>query len=223
MNGIRKALLITWKDVLSEIRTREIISSVLLFSILVVVIMNFAFSGGREEILPIAPGILWITFSFAGIISLNHSFMMEKQESCIEGLLVCPVSREMIYTGKMTGNLIFMLIIELITMPVFSVLFNISVFQPEVVLIVFLTTVGFASVGTLFSAMAVNTRAKEMVLPILFFPVVAPLIISAVNATGVILNGDSWSGINSWLIMIIAFDVVFLVTSYLIFGYIIEE
>jgi len=223
MNGIRKALLITWKDVLSEIRTREIISSVLFFSILVVVIMNFAFSGGPEEILSIAPGILWITFSFAGIISLNHSFMMEKQESCIEGLLVCPISREMIYTGKMAGNLIFMLIVELITMPVFSVLFNISVFLPEVVFIVFLTTVGFASVGTLFSAMAVNTKAKEMVLPILFFPVITPLIISAVNATGVILNGESWSGISSWLTMIIAFDVVFLVTSYLTFSFIVEE
>ncbi len=222
MSFWRKAFAITWKDVLSEMRTKEIISSVLVFALLVIVIFNFAF-GGAMDMVKLAPGILWVTFAFAGVLGLARSFIPEKEEGCLEGLMVAPVGRDAIYVGKMLGSLVFMIIIEAVVLPVFSLLFNLNVFSVELVVITLLTTVGFVSVGTLFSALAVNTKAREMVLPILFFPIIAPILIAAVNASEQALAGESWGAMASWLQIIGAFDAIFLVVSYLVFGFVIEE
>jgi heme exporter protein B len=218
-----KAIAITWKDMLSELRTKEIVSSVLVFTLLVIVIFNFAFGASQEMMKLVAPGILWVTFAFAGVLSLNRTFISEKEQGCLEGLMVCPISREVIYVGKMLGSLLFMLIIEAIALPIFAFLFNLPVLSLQLITITFLATLGFVAVGTLFSALAVNTRAREMVLPILFLPVVVPIIISAVQATGAALSGESWGALFSWLQIIVAFDVIILVVSFLIFAFIIEE
>jgi heme exporter protein B len=219
----RKAFAVTWKDTISEMRTKEIISSVLVFTLLVIVIFNFAFGASQEMMNLVAPGILWVTFAFAGVLSLNRAFVPEKEQGCLEGLMVCPVSREAIYVGKMLGSLLFMLIIEAVALPIFAFLFNLPVLSLSIVVITVLTTIGFVAVGTLFSALAVNTKAREMVLPILFLPMVVPIIIGAVQASGMALAGDAWSEISNWLQIIIAFDVIFLVVSFLIFAYVIEE
>ncbi len=219
----RKVIAIAWKDTLSEMRTKEIIASVLVFTLLVIVIFNFAFGASQEMMVLVAPGILWVTFAFAGVLSLNRSFILEKEEGCLEGLMVCPVSREAIYVGKMLASLLFMLIIEAIALPIFALLFNLAVLSPQLIVITVLTTVGFVAVGTLFSALAVNTKAREMVLPILFFPIVVPLIISAVEASGLALSGEQWGSLASWLGIIAAFDAVFLVVSFLVFTYVIEQ
>jgi len=218
-----KVIAITWKDTLSEMRTKEIVASVLVFTLLVIVIFNFAFGASQERIRLVAPGILWVTFAFAGVLSLSRSFIPEKEQGCLEGLMACPVSREVIYVGKMLGSLLFMLIIEAIALPIFAFLFNLPVLSLQLVVIIVLATVGFAAVGTLFSAFAVNTKAREMVLPILFLPIVAPIIISAVMASGLALSGEPWSGLSSWLQIIAAFDVIFLVVSFLIFAFVIEQ
>ena len=223
MKTLNKALVIAWKDILSETRAKEIISSVLVFAILVIVIFNFAFSGSQQTMISLTPGMLWVTFAFAGVLSLNRAFIQEKEDNCLEGLMVCPVSRETIYLGKMLGSLFFMLIVEAIVLPVFALLFNVNVISLPLITITVLTTLGFVAVGTLFSALAVNTKAREMVLPILFFPIVTPIIISAVSASGLVLGGESWSSITSWLGIIAAFDVIFLVASYLVFSFVIEE
>ncbi len=223
MSFWQKALAITRKDALSEMRTREIVFSVLVFTLLVIVIFNFAFGASQEMVALVAPGILWVTFAFAGVLSLNRSFILEKEEGCLEGLMVCPVSREAIYVGKMLGSLLFMLIIEAIALPIFAFLFNLEVLSLQIVVITVLTTVGFVAVGTLFSALAVNTRAREMVLPILFLPIVIPLIIFAVKASGLAISGEPWSSLSPWLQIIVAFDAIFLVVSFLIFAFVIEE
>jgi heme exporter protein B len=219
----RKAIVIAWKDILSEMHTREIVSSVLVFAILVMVIFNFAFGGRQQAINLVAPGILWVTFAFAGVLSLNRSFILEKEENCLEGLMACPVSREVIYVGKMLGSLLFLLLVEAIVLPIFALLFNVAVFSLQLVAVTFLTTLGFVAVGTLFSALAVNTKAREMVLPILFLPIVVPIIIAAVSASGLALSGEPWSSLSSWLAIIVAFDVIFLVASFLVFTFVIEE
>lgn len=223
MSFWRKVAAITRKDVLAEMRTKEIISAVLVFTLLVIVIFNFAFGTSPDLVKQVASGMLWVTFAFAGVLSLNRAFIMEKEEGCLEGLMVSPVSREVIYTGKMLGSLLFMLVIEAVALPIFSVLFNLEVFSLQLVAIIFLTTVGFVAVGTLFSALAVNTKAREIVLPILFFPIVSPIIISAVKASEMALAGEAWSGMYSWLQIIGAFDAIFLVVSFLIFAFVIEE
>ena len=219
----RKVIAITWKDALSEMRTKEIVSSVLVFTLLVIVIFNFAFGASQERLRLVAPGILWVTFAFAGVLSLNRAFIPEKEQGCLEGLMACPISREVIYVGKMLGSLLFMLIIEAIALPIFAFFFNLPVLSLQLITITVLATVGFVAVGTLFSALAVNTKAREMVLPILFLPIVVPIIIGAVEASGQALSGATWSGLAFWLQIIAAFDVIFLVVSFLIFAFVIEE
>ena len=223
MRFLGKVMAITLKDMISEFRAREIIVSVLVFTLLVIIIFNFAFGTTREVMDLTAPGMLWVTFAFAGVLALNRSFIMEKEEGCIEGLVVAPVSREIIYTGKMLSSLFFMLIIEVVALPIFAFLFNLAVLTPEIIVTTLLATIGFVACGTLFSALAVKTRARELVLPILFLPVVVPVIISAVKASSLALAGESWAAMASWLQIIIAFDIVFLVISIWIFDFVIEE
>jgi len=223
MSFLRKILVIVQKDLAVELRTREMLSSMFVFALLVIVIFNFAFELRIENVREVAPGVLWVTFTFAGMLGLNRSFVLEKDRGCLEGLLLCPVDRSAIYFGKMLGNVIFMAIVEAIILPIFSVLFNISLFHPILLLIVVLGTLGFAGVGTLFSAMAVHTRSREVMLPVLLFPVVVPAMIAAVKATGGILDGQAFSEIAHWVRLLVAFDVIFLVVSFMTFDYVVEE
>jgi heme exporter protein B len=223
MNFWRSVMAITRKDLISEFRAREIVVSVLMFTLLVIIIFNFAFGNTQDVMNLTAPGMLWITFAFAGVLSLNRSFIVEKEEGCLEGLMVCPVSREVIYAGKMLGSLVFMIIIEIIALPIFAFLFNLNVLTIQIITVTFLATVGFVSCGTLFSALAVKTKARELVLPILFLPIVVPVIIGAIKASAVALSGGSWSDMSAWLLIIGAFDAIFLVVSFWIFNFVIEE
>ncbi len=223
MGFLRKVLAIVQKDLAVELRTKEMLSSMFVFSLLVIVIFNFAFELRVQNVRKVAPGVLWVTFTFAGMLGLSRSFVLEKDKGCLEGLLLCPVDRSAIYFGKMLGNVIFMTVVEAIILPIFSVLFNISLFQPLLLLIVVLGTLGFAGVGTLFSAMAVHTRAREVMLPVLLFPVVVPAMIAAVKATGGILDGQAFSEIAHWVRLLAVFDVVFLAISFMAFDYVVEE
>jgi heme exporter protein B len=223
MNFLRKVLAIVQKDIAVELRTKEMLSSMFVFALLVIVIFNFAFELRVEDVRKVTPGVLWVTFTFAGMLGLNRSFVLEKDRGCLEGLLLCPVDRSAIYFGKMLGNFIFMTVVEAIILPIFSVLFNLSLFRPGLLLIVVLGTLGFAGVGTLFSAMAVHTRAREVMLPVLLFPVVVPAMIAAVKATGGILDGQIFSEMAHWLRLLVAFDVIFLAISFMTFDYVVEE
>jgi heme exporter protein B len=222
MNYLRKVWIIVWKDLLTELRTREMISSILVFALLVLFIFNFAFELRVEQVMAVAAGVLWVTFTFAGALGLNRAFVLEKDRGCLDGLLLSPVDRSAIYFGKMLGNTLFMFVVETITLPVFIVLFNLP-FPPLLPVIVFLGTVGFAGVGTLLSAMTVHTRAREVLLPVLLFPVVVPVIISAVKLTAGLLDGLPLGEMAHWLRLLIAFDVIFLSVAYMTFDYVVEE
>ncbi len=213
------------KDVITEVRTREALVSMLVFSLLVIVMFNFAFEPGSEIVRDVAPGILWVTFIFAGILGLNKSFVSEKENDCIQGLLLSPVDRSSIYLGKVLSNVLFMGVVEAIALPAFAVFFNyrITPVLPSLILVIFLATVGFASVGTLFSAMSVNTRSRDVMLPILMLPVVTPVVIAAVKATGKILASHPVPEYASWMKILLAFDVIFIVVSLFLFEYVVEE
>ena len=218
-----KVSAILWKDILSELRTKDTIASVLVFSILVIVIFNFTFEPGNRLFKDIAPGVLWVAFTFAGMLSLNRSFARDKEKGCLEGLMLCPVDRAVIYTGKMLGCLVFMLVVEAIILPIFCVLFDLPLFLPKLGVITLVATVGFAAVGTVFSALAVHTRAREIMLPLLFLPIVVPVIIAAVEASGLALSGAPWSEMTTWLGVMLAFDVIFLLVAAWVFEYVLEE
>jgi len=216
---------VIWKDVIAEVRTKEALITMLVFSLLVIVMFNFAFEPGSQIIREMAPGILWVAFIFAGVLGLNKSFVGEKENDCIQGLLLSPADRSAIYLGKMLGNVVFMGVMEAISLPAFAIFFNykITPVLPQLILVIFLATVGFASVGTLFSAMSVNTRARDVMLPVIMFPVVVPVLIAAVKSTGKILASRPVAEYASWMKILLAFDVVFIVASVLTFEYVLEE
>jgi len=215
---------IVWKDLLHELRTKEVALSVLVFSLTVIVLFHFAFESESENIKSIASGILWVTFAFAGVLSQNRTFALEKERGCLDGLMLCPVDRDVIYLGKMLSSFLYMLIIELIVLPVFLILFDMPFDAvPQIVAIAILATIGFAAVGTLFSAVAANTKARDILLPILFYPIIIPILILATNATGEAFDGASWGSVLSYAGALAGFDAIYLTTSALVFEYVLEE
>jgi heme exporter protein B len=218
-----KILAIFWKDMLTELRTKEIVTSVLVFALLVLVIFNFAFGTKAGEIELVAPGILWVALTFGGVLGFNRIFAVEKENSRLEGLMLCPVDRATLYWGKLLGSFVFTLVIAFIITPIFLVLFNLPLFLPWLAFIIVLATLGFAAVGTLFSALAINTRARDIMLPILFLPIAVPVIIAAVKASALALAGKSWGDMLTWMQIIIAFDIIYLVIATLVFEFVIEE
>ena len=221
----RAVLIIAWKDILSEFRSRETISSMLIFCLIVVVIFNFMFEPGSTLVREMIPGILWVAITFAGILGLNRSFIYEVDQGCLLGLLLCPVEHYMIYLGKMLGNFFFMLIMEIIIIPLMVILFNIDILDIllPLGLIVFLGSLGFAAVGTILSAISVNTRAREILLPVLLFPISIPILLAAVKATSSLINEGTMVAAQSWIKILIGFDIIFLVISSLLFEFVVED
>ena len=208
---------------LTEFRTKEFVVSVLVFALLVLVIFSFAFGARADMAEEVASGILWVALTFGGVLGFNRVFAVEKENSCLEGLMLCPVDRAVIYWGKLVGSFTFMLAVAVVLTPIFLALFNLPLFLPRLALIIVLATLGFATVGTLFSAVAVNTRARDIMLPVLFLPVVVPVIVAAVKATAPVLAGQPWGDMLTWLQIIVAFDIIYLVVSTLVFEFVVEE
>lgn len=195
------------------------------FALLTMVIFNFAFDLSAELVPIAAPAILWVAFTFAGVLGLGRSFALEKEGNTILGVLLTPTDRSLIFLGKMIGNVIFVFITALIIIPTFVLLFNYNLGNTllPLLLVVLLGTIGFVSVGTLFSAIASNTRLREVLLPILLFPIIIPVIVSSVKLTGAILAGKSMVEENSALQILISFDIIFLVACSVLFEYVVEE
>jgi heme exporter protein B len=214
---------IVWKDLAAELRSRELISAMLVFALLVIFIFNFALELDAKTRANVTSGVLWVTFAFAGTLGLNRSLAMEKDRGCLDGLLLAPVDRSAIYFGKSIGNLIFMLLVELIVLPVYSVLYNINLFHPGLLLVILLGSVGYVVVGTLLSSMAIQTRTRDILLPILLFPVVLPVFIAAVKASSGFLQGIPMDEIWPWLNLMIVYDVIFTAVGFMVFDYIVEE
>ncbi len=215
--------LILWKDILLEFRSKDIILSVAVFGLLVVIVFSFALNVTPRLVTQLAPGILWVAFAFSGILAMNRAFVREKEQGGLEGLLLTPVSRDAIFLGKVLAIFIFMLVIEFILLPVFAVMLGFSAFSFMLLLTIVLATLGFATVGTLFSAIAVQTRSREIMLPVLFFPIVLPVIIAAVEASTQAIGGDGGVGIGRWLPLIGVFDALFLVICPWVFSFVVEE
>ncbi len=221
---LRKILAIVGKDVATEIRTKEMMSAMFVFSLLIIFIFNFTFDLRAENVRTLAPGVLWVAIAFAGMLGLSRSFILERDKGVLDGLLLAPVDRSAIYFGKMLGNVLFISSVEIVILPVFVILFNQSLASlPKLSGVVLLGTIGLAGVGTLFSAMAVHTRAREVLLPIMLFPVIVPVILAAVRLTAAILDQNPLGEVSHWLTLLVAFDVIFIATSFMLFEFVVEE
>jgi heme exporter protein B len=225
MSYLRKVSAIVWKDIVAELRTKEMFSAMFVFAVLVIVVFNFAFDlrVSGERVRQVAPGALWVAFAFAGILGLNRAFVAEKDRGCLEGLLLAPVDHTAIYFGKMISTVLFMLIVEALMLPVFTAFFGVNLFDLRLVFIIVLGTVGFASVGTILSAMTAQTRAREVLLPILLLPVAAPVLIAAVKATSGILDGLTMAEISLWWQLLLAFALLYPAVAFMTFDFIVKE
>ncbi len=225
MSYLRKIAAIVWKDIVAEIRTKEMFSTMFVFAVLVIVAFNFAFDlrVSGERVRQVAPGALWVAFAFAGMLGLNRTFALEQDRGCLEGLLLAPVDHTAIYFGKMISTLLFMLVVEVCALPVFTAFFGVNLLDLRLVLVVLLGTLGFAGVGTLLAAITAQTRAREVLLPILLLPVAAPVLLAAVKATAGILDGLALGQMAVWLRLLLAFDLIFPAAAFMTFDYVVRE
>jgi heme exporter protein B len=214
---------VVWKDLAAEWRSRELISAMLVFALLVIFIFNFALELDPSTRASVTSGVLWVTFVFAGTLGLNRSLAMEKDRGCLDGLLLAPVDRTAIYFGKMAANLVFMLSVALIVLPLYSILYNINLFNPGLLLVILLGSEGYVAVGTLLAAMAVQTRTRDILLPILLFPVIVPVLVAAVKASGGFLGGLPMEEITPYINLLLVYDVVFTAVAFMVFEFVVEE
>ncbi len=219
----RAVFAIVWKDIQAEYRSLELVSAMLVFSLLVIIIFNFALNLDIKLRQTITAGVLWTTFAFAGTLGLNRSMAIEKDRGCLDGLLLAPVDRSAIYFGKAISNFAFMLVVEAVVLPVYSILYGINLFQPGLLLVIFLGSIGYVGVGTLLATMSVQTRTRDILLSILLFPVILPVLLPAIIASNGFLTGTALSENMFPLALLIAYDIIFISIAFMVFDSVVEE
>ena len=221
------------KDIVAELRTKEKFNAILIFAIQIIVVLAFGFTNILSTLGTDNPsryivlsGILWVAFAFAAMLGLNRSFAREKDEGCLEGLLQAPVDRSLLYVSKVVSNFIFLIVTQLIALLVFMVFFNASIFTHffQLISVLLLGDIGLIAIGTLFSMIAVNSKTRDLMLPILTIPVTAPILIWVISITNIALDPLAKTGdFYSILGLVLFTDIIFLVVSYLLFEFVVEE
>lgn len=224
-SSVRLALAIAAKDIRAELRSRTALLSALVFAALVLVVFNFARDPTAISATVLAPSVLWVTFALAAIVAMNRAFNVERENAALDGLLLAPVPREALFLGKLLANLAFVGVVELVTLPLFVLFFNVSLWSvlPGILGIAALATIGFVAVGTIFSAMAVRTRFAELMLPVLLLPFMVPPLIGAVQVTSRLLAGRPLSEMLGWLRLLALYDIVFVTLCTLAFAAVVDE
>jgi len=218
------------KDLQAEVRSKEILGSMFVFAVLVLVIFNFTLSLDGERTRELGPGILWVAFIFSGVLGLNRTFASERENRSLDGLKLAPVDRSAIYFAKLASNLTFMLVAEALLLPLFGLFFNFNLLSDltpaeffTFLLVVVLGTVGYAAVGTTLAAIAANTTMREVMLPLLLFPVAVPVVIGASESTRILFQHDPLGNPWQWIRILAVFATIFMVVSWLTFEYVLEE
>lgn len=208
-----------------EFRTRSAFLSAVVFALLAIVIFYFAWDPTGVASLDLAPGVLWVVFTFSGLLGLHRSFGIEHEERAIDGLIASPISRESIFLGKAIANLVFVIAVQMVAIPAIALFYNLNLGSSalSVAAVAILAAVGVVTVGTLFSAMASNTRLAELLLPMLSLPFFVPIVLPAAQATAKLLSGRPAVEAMSWLRLLVAFDLVFIVACTLAYRFTLEE
>lgn len=214
---------IFWKDLLAERRTREILGTMLVFALTVILIFVFAFDLSIEMRSKAAPGVIWVTLCFAGTISLNRTMSLEKDREGFDALLLAPVDRTAIFFSKALVNWIYLLITAAILLPVYALFNNVNLFNGGIAGVVLLGTLGYILTGTLLSTLSLQLRTRDMLLPVLLFPVLIPLLLAVVRASTILLQGGIEGELSTWLLLLAGYDLIFMALGIIIFDKIIEE
>lgn len=218
-------LALLWKDLVLEARSRETLPALFVLGVLILVIFNFSLALQPEDTARFAPGILWVGIVFASVLSLSRTFLVERENSCIEGLLTSPLDRGSIFLAKLAVNTILLLAFEALLLPVFSLLYGVSLLAnlPALLAVMVAGTVGLAATGTLFALAALGTRAREMVLPILVMPLQIPLLISAVQSTQMVLAGSGLASLGMRGELMLGFDILIVTAGWMLFEFVLVD
>lgn len=219
------AFAVAAKDLKVELRTKTAFVSSLVFAVLVLAVLYFARDKTTVGDFDLAPGALWVTFTFAGMLGLNRAFLLERENRALDGLRLTPASATGIFLGKVLGNLVFLGVVELVSLPLFILFYDVPIWRqlPILMAVIAMATVGFVAVGTLLSAMVVRTRYSEVMLPVLLLPFLVPPIVSAVQLTWRILALRPLSELTGWLSLLGSFDIIFFTLSLMLFEAILVE
>jgi heme exporter protein B len=224
MTTARAAAILLAKELRLELRTRELLNATIIFALVVVVLFSFAFDPTVAESRRYGPGLLWIAFLFAGSLMLHPSFAREQANDTLDALRMAPISNFAILLGKLLANFLFLCFAEIVLVPVFAVLYNVSLagIIPRLALVLLLGTLGIITTGTVFSAVAAHARMRELLLPLLLLPILAPLLIASVEATASLFSEQPVLD-RTWVTFLAGFDIVFLTASWLLCDYLVEE
>jgi heme exporter protein B len=221
-DSLAQVAAIAWKDLTVERRTRANLNAVVFFAALVLLLFGFALGPDAEALRHAGAGIIWIAVLFSGILVFGRSYQIEFEAGAMEALLLYPGDRRVIFAGKCLASLVFVLIVEMLVVPIAAGLYHLPL-RIQLVPVLLLGTTGFVTLGTFYAAMASRVRAREVLLPLLLFPMLVPLLLGSVEATGAVLSGDAMGDAGSWLRLVGAFDLIFLVATLLAFEHVIEE
>jgi heme exporter protein B len=220
----RRAWIVLWKDVMVEARSKETLNALVFFALLLLFVFQFALGPDRERLGGVLPGLLWLGFLLSGLLALGRTFLVERENDCWEALLLAPGDKSAIYLGKLAGNLVLMFVVEAFLVALFVIFFDVALGAalPALALVIALGTVGLAAMGTLFSAMTANVRARELLFPVLLLPVEVPVLLATVRATEAALAGESLGAVAHWLGLLVAADVIYVVVGVLTFDFVLE-
>jgi len=224
MELLRQMVWLLRKDLLLELRRRESVVAMFFFGTLLLFVFHFAFEIPPDRAAAMAPGLLWLAFIFTGTLGLTQLFQAERENHCLEALLLGPMDRAALYLAKVSFNLFLMLLVEVIVFPLFWILFNLAFWEllPSLFLVALLGTMGFCVLGTLFSAVTLKARARELLLPLILFPLMIPVILATVRGMEILLRTGQFEEAVPWLRLLVGFDVIFLTAGFLIFEWVIE-
>lgn len=225
MTALSQFAALTAKDLRLELRRKENFITIAFFAVLVLMVFAFALGPSVTRLKELAPGLIWIVFVFTGVLAVGKAFHMEEANSTLEGLLLAPLDRGVLYLSKVAGNALFILAAHLVLVPLFFVMFNLDLWAtlPFLTLILGLATLGFAAVGTLMAALTHAVRAREALVALLLFPLAVPLILSSVRSTEVLFLGLGLAEAAKWMKLMLAFDALFLAGGYIAFDYVVEQ
>lgn len=222
---LKSALLLAKKDLFSELKTKQVLATMVIFAGLVILVFSFAFDPANNTTKAVLPGVIWVMIIFSGILGLNRSFISEQRNDTMQGLQIAPMDAQSIYLGKFFANFTMILIVEIVSLPFLFLLFDFELTGsiPYFLLVVLIGSFGFIAIGTFLAALAANSKSSEMLLPLLLFPITSPILIGVVQATRIFLtDARKFSSAFAWMQLVTAYDVIFFVLCFLLIDYVLE-
>ncbi|HJV16609.1 MAG TPA: heme exporter protein CcmB [Bacillales bacterium] len=225
MTLLKTAFLLAKKDLYSELKTKQVLATMIIFAGLTILVFSFAFDPANNTTKAVIPGVIWVIICFSGILGLNRSFLSEQRNDTMQGLLIAPMDAQSIYLGKFIANFSMILIVEIVAIPFLFLLFDFKILGsiPYFILVMFIGSFGFISIGTFLASLAANSKSSEMLLPLLLFPITSPILIGVVQATRIMLtNIENLASALAWIQLVSAYDVIFFVLCFILIDYVLE-